>query len=103
MIETQVILSITLYKMVSLLVGGAFSYMGYRLFISGIWGNAGSLETHYENNRLVLKNAAPGTFFALFGAIIVSITLLKGLEFERYAPPVQTNPIERKLPDAPPF
>ena len=103
MIETQVILSITLYKMVSLLIGGAFSYMGYRLFISGIWGNAGSLETHYENNRLVLKNAAPGTFFALFGAIIVSITLFKGLEFEKYDP--VPAPIEKKetLPNDPPI
>ena len=83
-INTQIILSLTSYKIASLLVGSAFAYMGYRLFISGIWGHAGELKTEFGDNKLVLKKAAPGTFFALFGAIIISITLYIGLEYKNY-------------------
>ena len=80
--ETYVVLSLTLYKGFSLLVGTMFSYMGYRLFVSGIWGDAGTFSAKHDNARLVLKNAAPGTFFALFGVLIVLFTVYKGLEFE---------------------
>lgn len=82
LIETQIVVSLTLYKVASLLVGAGFAYMGYRLFTAGIWGNAGSFEAQHQDTALVLKNAAPGTFFALFGALVICVTLYKGLGFE---------------------
>jgi hypothetical protein len=36
-IGSQLILSLTLYKIASLIVGSLFSYMGYRLFMAGVW------------------------------------------------------------------
>jgi len=83
-LSTHIIYSLISYKLASLVVGSTFAFMGYRLFMSGIWGQAGELETVFGDNKLVLKKAAPGTFFALFGALIIAITLYKGLEFEDY-------------------
>ncbi|SEA19037.1 hypothetical protein [Microbulbifer marinus] len=83
-LSTHIIFSLISYKITSLLVGCVFAYMGYRLFMSGIWGHAGELETGFGDNRVVIKKAAPGTFFAVFGAVIIAITLYKGLEFETY-------------------
>lgn len=83
-LDSHIIFSLISYKIASLLVGSVFAYMGYRLFMAGVWGNAGALETGLGNNRLVIKEAAPGTFFAVFGAVIITITLYKGLEFENY-------------------
>lgn len=83
-LSTHIILSLISYKIISLLVGCIFAYMGYRLFMSGIWGHAGELETGFGDNKVVIKKAAPGTFFAVFGAVIIAITLYKGLEFENY-------------------
>jgi len=77
-----IIMSLTAYKIASLIVGLLFSYMGYKLFMSGIWGHAGEINSQLGDNKLVIKKAAPGTFFALFGAIIVGITVWKGLEFK---------------------
>ena len=110
-VETQIIVSVTAYKIASLLVGAAFSYMGYRLFVSGLWGDAGTFIAQDTNNKLVLKNAAPGTFFALFGTIIVLVTLAKGLEFRRHANELRTAEQAvtvdigetEELPDDPPF
>lgn len=109
-ISTQIILSLTLYKIVSLVVGAAFAYMGYRLFMSGIWGHAGELETGFGDNQLALKKAAPGTFFVLFGAIVISITLYQGLEFknnqndsvtESYVEIIEAD--DNEMPEKPPF
>lgn len=83
-LSTHIIFSLISYKITSLLVGCVFAYMGYRLFMSGIWGHAGELETGFGDNRIVIKKAAPGTFFAVFGALIIAITLYKGVEFENY-------------------
>ncbi|MBC8756348.1 hypothetical protein H2O64_16860 [Kordia sp. YSTF-M3] len=60
-------------------------YLGYKLFAKGIWGQAGDLDIKFKDNQLILKKAAPGTFFALFGAIIISVTIWKGLDFTKYA------------------
>ena len=111
-IETQIMLCVTTYKIASLFVGATLSYMGYRLFVSGIWGDAGTFSAKHADNKLVLKNAAPGTFFAMFGAIVVVVTLFKGLEFRRHVNEVKVpnEPVgvegvedERKLPDQLPF
>ncbi|SCX98260.1 hypothetical protein [Desulfoluna spongiiphila] len=79
-----IVLSVTLYKLSSLLVGSLFAYLGFRLFMANIWGNAGELETEFGDTKLVVKKAAPGTFFALFGAIIIAITLYKGIELKSH-------------------
>lgn len=90
-VENSIIISLTLYKLVSLLVGLFSIYLGYRLFVKGVWGNSGNLDAEFKGNRLTLKNAAPGTFFALFGVVIISFTLWKGLEFNKYTPHNSSN------------
>jgi len=66
----------------SLVAGTLLSYMGYKLFMSGIWGNAGDIEGKFKDNKIVLKKAAPGTFFILAGVIIIGFTIYKGLDYE---------------------
>lgn len=75
-------LSLTIYKVVTILAGLAFAFMGYKLFIHGIFTEAGELHTNWENRNLILRKAAPGTFFALFGTLIVCTSLWRGLTFE---------------------
>jgi len=79
-----IVLSVTLYKLASLLVGSLFAFLGYRLFMANIWGNAGELKTEFGNTKLIVKKAAPGTFFALFGAAIIAMTLYKGMELKSH-------------------
>ena len=79
--ELAVILGITAYKLACLAVGSLFSALGYRLFKLGVWGNAGDLNAKFSNTTLVLKSAAPGTFFAVLGALIVVVTVWQGINF----------------------
>jgi len=81
LLEIQVI-ALTIYKIMSLLVGTLLTYLGYRLFMAGVWGNAGEVEGTFSDNKIIIKKAAPGTFFVLAGAIILGFTIYKGLNFE---------------------
>ncbi len=80
--QTAIIFSTAAYKLACLAVGSLFCAFGYLLFKRGIWGTAGDLDAKFSNSRLVLKSAAPGIFFALFGAGIVMLTVWQGLKFE---------------------
>jgi hypothetical protein len=81
-ISSKLILALWSYKLASLAAGLSSLFMGYKLFMSGVWGNAGSLDAKIESNAITLKHAAPGTFFVVLGSIIVCTTLIKGLEIE---------------------
>jgi len=80
--KLAIIAAITTYKVISLLVGLLFGFMGYKLFIAGVFGRAGNMDVSVGDNKILLKKAAPGTFFALFGAIIISLTIYQGLDFK---------------------
>lgn len=76
---TELTLVTSVYHLASSLIGLALGWMGYRLFRVGLFDKAGELKVAWGGGRsLVLKQAAPGTFFALLGAAIVIISLEKG-------------------------
>jgi hypothetical protein len=70
------------FKIASLLVGFGLAFMGYRLFLAGIGGTAGEFEASSDVRKLRLTQAAPGTFFALFGAAVIAATIYKGFDVE---------------------
>lgn len=76
-----IILMISTYRIVSLFVGLGFAFMGYKLFMHGVFDKAGELQAAWGEKKLLLKQAAPGTFFSLFGTVIIVIALWKGLSF----------------------
>ena len=70
--------ALLVYKTASLATGTCVIYFGYRLFLKGIFGESGDFEASRGDVKIQLKKDAPGTFFALFGTIIISFTLYQG-------------------------
>lgn len=70
------------YKVLGLLSGFGCAFLGYLLFVAGIWKDAGTLSGKYKDNELLLKGAAPGSFFALVGAFVMIAVVVKGLSFQ---------------------
>src|SRR5208283_365675 len=66
-----------LFKSIPLLIGGMSIYLGYRLFILGVTGQA-SLSVTGKGVGFQLLNAAPGLFFALGGMALVWRAIGKG-------------------------
>lgn len=80
--ETVIVLATVLYKLACLVTGTALSHMGYRLFMSGVWGQAGDLDAKLGDNKIVIKAAAPGTFFVIAGAVVLGLAIFKGVQFD---------------------
>lgn len=81
-LESTIVIYLTLYKLACLIVGLSSIYMGYRLFVKDIYTKAGDLDVNFNNSKIALKKAAPGTFFSLFGAAVIISTISSGLSFE---------------------
>lgn len=68
----------------SMIAAGLISIiLGYRLFCKGIFpesGSAGSttVDAKIGENQFKMANAAPGTLFALFGVVIISLIFVSG-------------------------
>lgn len=73
---------LTFYKTLGILSGLAFGYMGYRLFMAGVFEHAGNLEAVFGKEHLILKAAAPGTFFAVLGCVIIVATIWRGVNIK---------------------
>jgi tetratricopeptide (TPR) repeat protein len=69
---------------ITVIVAGIISVvLGYRLFCRGVFPGFGgkeatSVDAKIGEAHITLKNAAPGTCFALFGVIIISSMLITG-------------------------
>lgn len=94
------IVIVAIYKVASLLVGLGFGYMGYRLFLTGLERPAGDLEASYGSRSVKLSRAAPGTFFALFGATVVAVAIFQGFDIEL---PGAASNVLKLLPEHPPM
>lgn len=78
-----VVIALVASRILTALIGLTFGYFGYRLFCLGVYVKAGELRAAWGERHLILKQAAPGTFFALFGTVITAAALLGGGDVER--------------------
>ena len=74
---------VTLFRLAIISSGVISIVLGYRLFCRGVWPAGNTFQgTDVEANvgvyRFRLKNAAPGTCFALFGVVVICIMFAKG-------------------------
>lgn len=99
-LEIWAMLIVAAYKAASLLVGLLFGYMGYRLFIAGIERPAGDLQASSGSRMIKVTGAAPGTFFALFGAAVIAATIFQGFDVEL---PGSAQQVLNRLPVNPPM
>lgn len=79
----QAALIMSIYRIITILVGCLIVYLGYRLFNVGIFQKAGELKAAWGERNLTLKQASPGTFFVLFGASIIAISIWRGVNISQ--------------------
>jgi len=77
------IIYVTLFRLAIISAGIVSIILGYKLFCRGVWPDINSsketsLNAEIAGSRFTLKNAAPGTFFALFGVLIIAIMFATG-------------------------
>ena len=69
------------FKSIPYAVSAFAIYLGYKLFVLGVTGEA-SLVVNAQSVQGQLINAAPGLFFAVGGIAALIATVLKGVAIE---------------------
>ena len=82
-IEFAFLIYLTLFRLAIIAAGVISIVLGYCLLCRGIWPDGGTrqetvVEAKVAGSSFTLKNAAPGTSFALFGVLIISVMFAKG-------------------------
>lgn len=74
---------VILFRLVTVLSGLAVVYLGYMLFKIGVFAEPTEIDAKWGDKNLLLKQAAPGTCFALFGAAVIITSIWRGVTFDR--------------------
>lgn len=68
-------------KTLPMVVSGLTIYLGYKLFILGVTGQASlSIQSNTVSGQLI--NAAPGLFFAVGGIVALIFSIVKGVSID---------------------
>ena len=92
----RVLLVLILYRSIAIIAGVVVTYLGYKLFVLGIYQKAGELKAGWSGKSLALRQAAPGTFFALFGTAVVVVSLWRGIDINEIK---KNSPEKPRLPE----
>ncbi|MCL7943688.1 tetratricopeptide repeat protein [Marinobacter sp. ATCH36] len=78
-LSTSFLIYATLFRLAVIAAGVLIIVLGYRLFLQGL-ASRDETDASVEGGgfKLTLKNAAPGTSFALFGAVLISVMVIQG-------------------------
>ncbi len=90
-VKIAFIIYLILYRLAIIAVGAVSITLGYRLFCKGIGsrseeekkpgtegGNGAESRIKLLGMEFMLKGGAPGTFFAIFGVVIISAMIVSG-------------------------
>jgi hypothetical protein len=79
------IVYLTVFRLAIVAAGITSIFLGYKLFVRGVFPGDGtstkdgqSVAAEFAGAKFTLRNAAPGTCFALFGAIVIMVMFLTG-------------------------
>src|ERR1700720_3527125 len=102
---TSSLIATTSYRLATIAAGVALCWMGYRLFKIGIYEKGGDLNAAWGSKKIVLKQAGPGTFFALFGCVVLGLAIYKGMSVQIQSTPmvffVEKRPDDKKAEGVP--
>lgn len=95
----QEVSAVIFYKVFCVCCGTFIVCLGYRLYTLGIFKSSGDIDATINNNRILLKRAAPGTLFVILGCAVIASAVTKGITVTYAAPtaaastsPVQVEP-----------
>lgn len=72
----EIIVDRSVQKIIGMIIGFLCCWLGYKLFLAGVGGEA-KLSVQKDKIKFQLLNAAPGIFFLIAGAIVIGIGLFQ--------------------------
>jgi hypothetical protein len=95
--ETVISVGFLIHELLGLIGGAILCYFGYRLLMRRVKVYPRETRGTWKSTRRFIKNAAPGTLFALFGAVAIWITASNALTPKTFA---SKNSVDAPMPAA---
>lgn len=70
-------------RLIIVLCGMIFAYLGYKLFVYGVDTGNGKLETESPLFKLTFSGSGPGLFFMAFGGLILLHSMFSNVAIDR--------------------
>jgi hypothetical protein len=83
--ETVVAVGFVIHELLGLVGGLILCYFGYRLLMRRVKAQPREMQGTWNLAKRFMKNAAPGTLFALFGAVAIWLTASNALTPKTFA------------------
>lgn len=80
-LTSQFLVYVTVFRLAIIAAGVISMILGYRLFVRGIYPigkSESTIDFKAAGSGFTLKNAAPGTSFAIFGVALIAVMLVQG-------------------------
>ena len=77
--ETVIAVGFVIHELLGLVGGLILCYFGYRLLMRRVKVHPGETRGTWNSAKLLIRNAAPGTLFAVFGAVSIWLTASNAL------------------------
>jgi hypothetical protein len=95
--ETVISVGFLIHELLGLVGGLILCYFGYRLLMRRVKVYPRETRRTWKSTKRFIKNATPGTLFALFGAVAIWITASNALAPKTFA---SKNSVDGPMPPA---
>lgn len=90
-----IVLILTTFRIVCIMASLFFCYLGYRLYVKGVFEKEGKIEGRYGKAKFVLRNVAPGVVFVVLGTVVGGFAVIRPINVHE-----ETDTTASPVPDA---
>jgi hypothetical protein len=95
--DTQLVLIANVFRIVCLVAGLIFAYLGYRLYVKGVFDKTQDIQASFGNAKVALRHVAPGVVFGIAGIVVALLSVVRPIEIT-----TTTVPGSRHIPGSTP-
>jgi inner membrane protein involved in colicin E2 resistance len=81
--NVQLILIANIFRIMRLLVGFGFGYLGYGLYVKGVFDKTEDINASFGSAKIALRNVAPGVVFGIAGIVVAILSVVRPIKVDQ--------------------
>lgn len=80
--NVQLLLIENVFRVACLLVGTVFGYLGYKLYVRGVFDKTQDINAAFGSVKVALRHVAPGVVFGIAGIAIAALSVVRPITLD---------------------
>ncbi|HJY86254.1 MAG TPA: hypothetical protein VKE24_05395 [Candidatus Acidoferrales bacterium] len=94
--DTQLVLIGNVFRIACLMVGFGFAYLGYRLYVKGVFDKTQDINASFGDAKVALRHVAPGVVFGIAGIVVSILSVVRPIQITTSVPPASFQKVVTK-------